>query len=170
MIRPDQHTDISRRSVLQLSGITIAGVAAAPATTARTRAPITFGVYRNYYQSFTAAVHGARGVRIYYDSENVFPATWPNHLPGAWATARLSAAPLTSGRPGWAGTWTGTESTSTTTRVFTTVTARSARRSCTSGWTRTWPRGARSPARSTRPSGCARPTVRSTPIGGTGSP
>lgn len=92
MTRPDQQTDISRRSALQLSGLAIAGATLAPGTGSHT--PIAFGVNRNYYQSFTAAVHGAQAVRIYYDAENVFPDTWPDRLPGAWATLSIRPHPL----------------------------------------------------------------------------
>ena len=92
MIRPAQETDISRRSALQLGGIAIAAAALAPG--AGSPAPIAFGVNRNYYESFTTAVRGTRAVRIYYDAENVFPATWPGRLPGAWATLSIRPHPL----------------------------------------------------------------------------
>src|ERR1022692_2044939 len=92
VIRPDQQTDVTRRSALQLSGIAIAAAALAPGT--GSHAAIAFGVNRNYYESFTAAVHGTRAVRIYYDPENVFPATWPNRLPGAWATLSIRPHPV----------------------------------------------------------------------------
>ena len=33
--------------------------------------------------ALSAAGPGARAVRIYYDALNVFPAQWPDRLPGA---------------------------------------------------------------------------------------
>ena len=52
-----------------------------------------FGVNRDYYDAFSAAVPGARAVRIYYDALNVFPAQWPDRLPGAWVTLSIRPHP-----------------------------------------------------------------------------
>lgn len=91
MIRREHPMDIPRRSVLQMSGLALAGAAVKPGAASHSR--IAFGVNRNYYESFTAAVPGARAVRIYYDVENAFPEQWPNRLPGAWATLSIRPHP-----------------------------------------------------------------------------
>ncbi|HEX9066788.1 MAG TPA: hypothetical protein VF843_16885 [Streptosporangiaceae bacterium] len=61
---------------------------------------VTIGANRNYWTRFKAAVPGARDVRVYYDVENVFPATWPTGATGAWVTLSLRPNPadLLSGK------------------------------------------------------------------------
>ncbi|HEX9034383.1 MAG TPA: hypothetical protein VF834_21265 [Streptosporangiaceae bacterium] len=90
-IRRRPVTDISRRSALHIGGVALAGMAIRQASAAHPR--IVFGVNRNYYEEFTTAVPGARAVRIYYSVENVFPAQWPNRLPGAWVTLSIRPHP-----------------------------------------------------------------------------
>ncbi len=91
MIRCEQTMDISRRSVLQVSGLALAGATVTPETASHAR--IAFGVNRHYYDAFTSAVPGTRTVRIYYDGENVFPEHWPDRLPGAWTTLSIRPHP-----------------------------------------------------------------------------
>lgn len=82
---------VSRRSVFQASGLALAAAAikARPGRSPR----LMFGVNRDYYDAFSAAVPGARAVRIYYDALNVFPAQWPARLPGAWVTLSIRPHP-----------------------------------------------------------------------------
>ena len=61
---------------------------------------VTIGVNRDYWTQFKAAIPRAQDVRVYYDTENVFPATWPTSAQGAWVTLSLRPDPadLLSGR------------------------------------------------------------------------
>jgi hypothetical protein len=68
---------------------------------ARSHVKIVWGVNRNYWQAFKTRVPLARAVRIYYDTENVFPATWPRRAgSGVWVTLsiRPNPADLLSGK------------------------------------------------------------------------
>ena len=55
---------------------------------------VTIGVNRDYWTQFKAAIPGAQDVRVYYDAENVFPATWPTRAKGAWVTLSLRPNPV----------------------------------------------------------------------------
>ncbi len=61
---------------------------------------VTIGVNRDYWTKFKAAIPRAQDVRVYYDAENVFPATWPTRATGAWVTLSLRPNPadLLSGK------------------------------------------------------------------------
>lgn len=80
--------------------LAIATAAAAAAAAGGTGSRVTVGVNRDYWTQFKAAVPRAQDVRIYYDGENVFPATWPTWAKGAWVTLSLRPKPadLLSGR------------------------------------------------------------------------
>jgi hypothetical protein len=85
-----------------LAALAAAGALAVPAaaTGAGTGARVTIGVNRNYWTRFKAAIPRAQDVRVYYDDENVFPATWPTRAAGAWVTLSLRPNPadLLSGK------------------------------------------------------------------------
>ena len=70
------------------------------ALAAGTGSRVTIGVNRNDWTRFKAAIPRARDVRVYYDAENVFPATWPTRAKGAWVTLSLRPKPadLLSGK------------------------------------------------------------------------
>ena len=61
---------------------------------------VTIGVNRDYWTKFKAAIPRAQDVRVYYDTVNVFPATWPTGATGAWVTLSLRPNPadLLSGK------------------------------------------------------------------------
>jgi len=89
---------MSRREAISAGGLAIAGAAslgpaAAPAN------GIVFGANRNTYSRFQAAVPLAKGLRLYYDTENLFPPAWPDRF-GALLTLSLRPNPsdLLSGR------------------------------------------------------------------------
>lgn len=67
---------------------------------AGTHGRVTFGANRDAWVKFKAAIPRARDVRVYYDAENVFPATWPTSAKGAWVTLSLRPKPadLLSGK------------------------------------------------------------------------
>jgi len=91
-----------RRSVLQVSGIALAGALARPGPKGTPPSPprLAFGANHGVYEKFRAAIPVGRAVRIYYDEENVFPQAWPAGLPGAWPTLSIRPNPddLLSGR------------------------------------------------------------------------
>lgn len=62
---------------------------------------ILWGVNRNFWQAFKSKVPLAQAVRVYYDTENVFPATWPDSAgKGVWVTLSIRPNPsdLLSGK------------------------------------------------------------------------
>jgi hypothetical protein len=77
-------------------------VSAAPGTAgaASIGGRVTIGVNRNFWSQFKRAIPRAQDVRVYYDTENVFPATWPTGATGAWVTLSLRPNPrdLLSGK------------------------------------------------------------------------
>ncbi len=79
-----------------VAAVAVPGAAIAASTGAR----VTIGVNRNDWTRFKAAIPRARDVRVYYDAENVFPATWPTQAKGAWVTLSLRPNPadLLSGK------------------------------------------------------------------------
>jgi len=85
-----------------LAAFAAVAVAGSPATAiaARTGGRVTIGVNRDHWAQFKAAIPRARDVRVYYDAENVFPATWPTRAKGAWVTLSLRPSPadLLSGK------------------------------------------------------------------------
>jgi hypothetical protein len=89
---------MSRREAISAGGLAIAGAAglASPAAPAN---GIVFGANRDTYPGFRAAVPLARGLRLYYDTENLFPPAWPERF-GAHLTLSLRPNPsdLLSGR------------------------------------------------------------------------
>ena len=89
---------MSRREAISAGGLAVAGAAwlapaAAPAN------GVVFGANRDTYPGFHAAVPLARGLRMYYDTENQFPAAWPERF-GAQMTLSLRPNPgdLLAGR------------------------------------------------------------------------
>jgi len=74
--------------------VPVAAIAAGPG------GRVTIGVNLDDWNRFKAAIPRAHDVRIYYDSENVFPATWPKRPKGAWVTLSLRPNPadLLSGK------------------------------------------------------------------------
>ncbi len=89
---------MSRREAISAGGLAIAGAASLAATTAPASG-IVFGANRNTYPRFHEAIPLARGLRLYYDTENLFPATWPERF-GAHMTLSLRPNPgdLLAGR------------------------------------------------------------------------
>jgi hypothetical protein len=90
---------ITARCLAALAAVAVAGIPAA-AFAASTGGRVTIGVNRDYWTQFKAAIPRAKDVRIYYDTENVFPATWPTRAKGAWVTLSLRPNPadLLSGK------------------------------------------------------------------------
>jgi hypothetical protein len=90
---------ITARWLAVLAAVAVVGTPAAVLAGA-TGAKVTIGVNRNYWTRFKAAIPHAQDVRIYYDDENVFPATWPTGAQGAWVTLSLRPNPadLLSGK------------------------------------------------------------------------
>ncbi len=87
------------RWLAALSAVAVlAGPAAATAGSPGGR--VTIGVNRDDWTQFKAAIPRAQDVRVYYDAENVFPATWPTRAKGAWVTLSLRPNPsdLLSGK------------------------------------------------------------------------
>src|SRR6266702_7604211 len=87
----DHTSQLTSRRYLTQGGLAMAASLALARSPARHR--IMLGVNRNYYTQFTRVVPLARAVRIYYDTENVFPVTWPARLPGAWAILSIRPHP-----------------------------------------------------------------------------
>ncbi len=85
-----------------LAALAAVAVVCIPAATiaASTGGRVTIGVNRDFWTEFKAAIPRAQDVRIYYDAENVFPATWPTRARGAWVTLSLRPKPadLLSGK------------------------------------------------------------------------
>ena len=100
-MRPEQRylpDLLSRREAISAGGLAIAGAASlAPATASPPG--IVFGANRDTYPNLHAAVPLAKGLRMYYDTENLFPAAWPERF-GAHMTLSLRPNPrdLLSGR------------------------------------------------------------------------
>ncbi len=97
--RQVNRTRITARLLAASSAVAVlATPAAAGAASAGGR--VTIGVNRNYWTQFKAAIPAAQDVRVYYDAENVFPATWPTRATGAWVTLSLRPNPadLLSGK------------------------------------------------------------------------
>jgi hypothetical protein len=92
-------TRMTARWLAVLAALVVLAVPAA-AIPATTGGRVTIGVNRNYWTQFKAAIPGARDVRVYYDAENVFPASWPTRAQGAWVTLSLRPEPadLLSGK------------------------------------------------------------------------
>jgi hypothetical protein len=89
---------MSRREAISVGGLAIAGAA----SLSRTAAPahgIAFGANLNTYPGFHAAIPLARALRMYFDTENVFPDAWPERF-GAHMTLSLRPNPgdLLAGR------------------------------------------------------------------------
>lgn len=80
----------SRRAALATGGIAIAG-AVGLGSAPKTR--IIFGSTLGPYPKLNAAVPRAVGLRMYFDTENEFPAAWPDPYPGAWITLSLRPNP-----------------------------------------------------------------------------
>jgi hypothetical protein len=100
-MRPEQRhlpAMVSRREALSAGGLALAG-AASLASAAAPAHGIVFGANRDTYPRFHAAVPLAKGLRMYYDTENLFPAAWPERF-GARMTLSLRPNPsdLLSGR------------------------------------------------------------------------
>src|SRR5580698_7520317 len=70
---------MSRRQAISAGGLVIAGAAglASPAAPAH---GIVFGSNRDPYPRLHDVVPLAKGIRMYYDTENVFPASWPDRF------------------------------------------------------------------------------------------
>lgn len=90
---------ITARSLAPLATIAMLASPAA-ASAVSTGGRVTIGVNRDYWTQFKAAVPHAQDVRVYYDAENVFPASWPTRAVGAWVTLSLRPNPadLLSGK------------------------------------------------------------------------
>jgi len=70
------------------------GLAAAPAHAATRHERIAWGVNRNYWDKFHAAVPGSKAVRVYYDQPDVFPSTWPTRAgKGVWTLLSIRPKP-----------------------------------------------------------------------------
>ncbi len=100
-MKPEQHhlpAMMSRREAISAGGLAIAGAGSLAPATAPANG-IVFGANRDTYPRFHAAVPLARGLRLYYDTENLFPAAWPDRF-GAHLTLSLRPNPgdLLSGR------------------------------------------------------------------------
>ncbi len=100
-MRPEHRhlpTMMSRREAISAGGLAIAGAAGLASPTATSNG-IVFGANRDPYPRFHGAVPLAKGIRMYYDTENVFPAAWPDRF-GAHMTLSLRPNPsaLLSGR------------------------------------------------------------------------
>ncbi len=89
---------VSRREAISAGGLAIAGAAGLASATAPATG-IVFGANRDTYPRLHAAVPLAKGLRMYYDTENRFPAAWPDRF-GAHITLSLRPNPgdLLSGR------------------------------------------------------------------------
>jgi hypothetical protein len=89
---------MSRREAMSAGGLAIAG-AASLAPAAAPAGGIVFGANRDAYPRLHAAVPLAKGLRMYYDTENLFPPAWPERF-GAHMTLSLRPNPgdLLSGR------------------------------------------------------------------------
>src|ERR1700678_2838350 len=100
VMRPDlpQLPAMSRREAMSAGGLAIAGAASLAATAAPAHG-IVFGANRDPYPRLHAAVPLAKGLRMYYDTENLFPAAWPERF-GAHMTLSLRPNPgdLLAGR------------------------------------------------------------------------
>jgi hypothetical protein len=92
----------TRIAIRWLAAFAAAAVLAVPAAglAAPSGGRVTIGVNRDNWSRFKAAIPSARDVRVYYDQENVFPATWPTRAKGAWVTLSLRPKPsdLLSGK------------------------------------------------------------------------
>jgi len=90
---------IMARWLAALSAVAALAVPAA-ATAASKGSRVTIGVNLDDWAKFKAAVPGAQDVRIYYDTPNFFPRTWPRKPKGAWVTLSLRPRPadLLSGK------------------------------------------------------------------------
>lgn len=89
---------MSRREAIAAGGLALAGAASLIPATAP--APgIVFGANLDTYPRLHAAAPLTRGLRMYYDTENVFPAAWPERF-GAHMTLSLRPNPgdLLAGR------------------------------------------------------------------------
>jgi hypothetical protein len=100
-MRPEQRyfpEMMSRREAISAGGLAVAGAASLIPTTAPAHG-IVFGANRDTYPRLHAAVPLARGLRMYYDTENLFPAAWPERF-GAHMTLSLRPKPgdLLAGR------------------------------------------------------------------------
>ena len=96
---------ITTRWLAALAAVAVTGIPAltgipAVANAASTGGRVTIGVNRDFWTQFKAAVPRAQDVRVYYDTENVFPAAWPTRAQGAWVTLSLRPNPadLLSGK------------------------------------------------------------------------
>src|ERR1700683_2921408 len=89
---------MSRREAISAAGLAVAGAASLADMTAPANG-IVFGANRDTYPGLHAAVPLARGLRMYYDTEHLFPAAWPERF-GAHMTLSLRPNPgdLLSGR------------------------------------------------------------------------
>ncbi len=94
-----KRTRLTARWLAALATVAVVALPGA-AIAASTGARVTIGVNRNDWTRFKAAIPRARDVRVYYDAENVFPATWPTRAEGAWVTLSLRPNPadLLSGK------------------------------------------------------------------------
>ncbi len=80
---------MSRREAIAAGGLAVAGVAIGPVPANRVILGATLGTYPKLH----ADVPRARGIRMYFDSENDFPPAWPEPYPGAWVTLSLRPNP-----------------------------------------------------------------------------
>ena len=88
----------SRRQAMAAGGLAIAGAAglrsvpgSGPRSVPRNR--VILGATLGVYPELHAAAPRAIGLRMYYDTENNFPASWPEPFPGAWVTLSLRPNP-----------------------------------------------------------------------------
>lgn len=82
---------MSRREALSAGGLVLAG-AGGLASSASPAPGIVFGANRDIYPRLHAAAPLAKGLRMYYDTENLFPPAWPERF-GAHMTLSLRPNP-----------------------------------------------------------------------------
>ncbi len=89
--------DFTRRWMLAAAAISVAGLnvaAAGPAHAATTPARECWGSDRGDWDAFHKAVPQSNCVRVYYDTENVFPKTWPQRAgKGTWSMLSIRPNP-----------------------------------------------------------------------------
>src|SRR5712671_1482248 len=95
--RQERKMDFTRRWTLAAAAISVAGlnvVAAGPAHAATTPARECWGSDRGDWDAFHKAVPQSNCVRVYYDTENVFPKTWPQRAGnGSWSMLSIRPNP-----------------------------------------------------------------------------
>src|SRR5215472_3761150 len=83
-----------------LAALSVAAGITPPAHAVIGHVRITWGVNQAVWDNFLAAVPRANGVRVYYDTENYVPPSWPMFLQDPWVTLSLRPmpGPLLSGK------------------------------------------------------------------------